>query len=462
MADQQQGGGFLQGLGSGLQSAGEVLSPRVYEQKSIERREALPNMLRALQIENAQRALKADQSFADAIRDKVRPGMGSSAMLEALNGIDPGIVSQSPAAQTYLKQVAQQQNREAMQEQRRQNLQFQYDGLEQRRQDAERRSQDARASAEERARHNLEMERLTSVQRDIQRQLADARTSGGPNAPQRDYKAEYEKMDPAGQTALDMQAWNYINKNTLPYRKGTGGGADRNDPIIHRAGEIANTLGIQPQELSAKSAEFKANAQALYFQTKKLNAVQGTLESFHNNIATWDSIAEGEVPKIGGAKLSEIQDKLRKIDFSDVKTLNDWEIKVRTQFNDPAMVAYVTSAFTVAMDYSRILSSQGQSAAAVTEGARNEALKLVSAGYNKNARKALIGVMESDAAGQIKGLETQTNRLRGKMGLRAEASTAEPEKPQQAATSSGPKVGDKSTSKSGKPIHWDGKQWVYD
>jgi hypothetical protein len=30
------------------------------------------------------------------------------------------------------------------------------------------------------------------------------------------------------------------------------------------------------------------------------------------------------------------------------------------------------------------------------------------------------------------------------------------------SAASGPKVGDKSTSKSGKPISWDGKQWVYD
>lgn len=450
--------GLLEALGEGFRGMGAVASPAVAQRQEQERANALPDLMRKLQVAGAARALDADTKFSEAV-SSVDPSTlkTSGDVLNALKNVPLDVIASSPRAQAAVKMAGTMQQREAQQEQSRQRLQFQYDQLEQRRDAARQRAEDARLSAEERARHNLEMEKINTALAN----LRGANVGGGATPTTRDYDSEYAKLDDAGKTALDMQAWNYINKNILPYRKGSGGGADRNDPIIHRAGQIANSLGMTPEELSGKSAEFKSNAQALAFSTKKLNAVQATLESFHNNIRTWEAIAEGKAPELGGAKLSEIRDKLRKIDLSDVKTLNDWEIKVRQQFNDPAMVAYVTAAFTVAMDYSRIISSQGQSAAAVTEGARNEALKLVAAGYNKDARKALIGTLESDAAGQIKGQEVQVDRIRKKMGLKPDTSVADKPADKQPATS-GPKVGDKSTSKSGKPIHWDGKQWVYD
>jgi hypothetical protein len=269
-------------------------------------------------------------------------------------------------------------------------------------------------------RHDDNMARIRA-QMEMRRQHDEtikALRGGGAGGQRPDFKTAYNVIDPAGQTALDAQAWAYIDRGALPYRKGSGGGADRNDFVMWRAGEIANSLNMSGQELAAMPAAYKADAQALAASTKKLDAVQATLESFHNNIQTWESIAKGEAPKLGGAKLRELGNDLKKIDLTDVKTLNDWKIKLETQLNDPSYVAYATAAFTVAMDYSRILSSQGQSAAQVTEGARNEAVKLVAAGYNDKARKALIGTMESDASGQIKGLETQVDRQRRRLGIR--------------------------------------------
>lgn len=255
---------------------------------------------------------------------------------------------------------------------------------------------------------------------------AIAAMRGGGQAASPDQKKQvYELLDPTSQTALDAQSWAYIDRGVLPYRKGSGGGADRNDMVMWNAGRIAQSLGMSGQELAAMPAAYKADAQALAASTKKLDSVQATYESLHNNIQTWEAIRKGEAPKLGGAKLRELGNDLKKINFTDVTTLNDWKLKIGTQFNDPSTVAYVTAAFTVAMDYSRILSSQGQSAAQVTEGARNEALKLIQAGYNDKANKAQIGTLESEAAGIIKGQETQVDRQRSRLGLRGRPSVAD-------------------------------------
>ncbi len=42
------------------------------------------------------------------------------------------------------------------------------------------------------------------------------------------------------------QAWGYINTRVLPYRKGTGGGRDRNDEVMHTVGQIEQELGMTP------------------------------------------------------------------------------------------------------------------------------------------------------------------------------------------------------------------------
>jgi hypothetical protein len=67
------GGGLWTEVGRGLQNMGEVLSPAVYEKNAIERREAIPNMLRKMEIAKSIRAAQADQDFQKIVAGKTNP-----------------------------------------------------------------------------------------------------------------------------------------------------------------------------------------------------------------------------------------------------------------------------------------------------------------------------------------------------------------------------------------------------
>jgi hypothetical protein len=116
-------------VGRGLQNMGEVLSPAVFEKNAIERREAIPNMLRKMEIAKSIRAAQADQDFQKLVAGKTNPGMTSTAMMDAVKEVDPYILSASPAAHQYMAMVAQRQAKETAVENQRLRLQAAMDKL---------------------------------------------------------------------------------------------------------------------------------------------------------------------------------------------------------------------------------------------------------------------------------------------------------------------------------------------
>jgi hypothetical protein len=214
---------------------------------------------------------------------------------------------------------------------------------------------------------------------------------------------------------LRIQAWNFIDGKGLPYRKGSGGGADRNDMVMAMASKISVELKMPPQELAGKSAQFKADASSYANLTKKVDVIEGQLSSFHNNLQTWDNLAKGLGVQIGSKESKELSSQLGKIDFTGIKSLDELKLKMQAQFDDPAVVAYLTAASAAAFDYARIMSSQGQSAGQITDSARHEAQMLVSGGYNDKARAGLMAALDSDTQGQIKGLEDQKDKAYGRL-----------------------------------------------
>ncbi len=121
--------GLWEAIGEGFKGMGAVASHAVAQQQAEERSNLLPNMIRSLQITRAQRELDADKQFADKVRDRVRPGMTSSALLEAVKDVDPALLATSPTAQTYLQYAGQVQQREQTVERERQRLQATLDRL---------------------------------------------------------------------------------------------------------------------------------------------------------------------------------------------------------------------------------------------------------------------------------------------------------------------------------------------
>lgn len=262
-------------------------------------------------------------------------------------------------------------------------------------------------------------------------------------------------LDEPGKMALDIQAWNFLTSKTLPYRKGTGGGADRNDAVVRRAGEIAQSLNMTPEAVSAMPASWKADASSLMLQTKKVDAISAQLESFHNNLDTWNSLAQGITPQIGGERVRELGSIIHKIDFIGVQSLDDVKLRIQQQTNDPTVNAYLIAAMAAAMDYARIMSGP-QSAAQLTEGARKDAEKLIRAGADNDARIGIMAALESDTEGQRKGMESQITAIRNRMMNRNAPGGAG------AGASGGPKYkeGDTATGPNGSKATFRNGHWV--
>ena len=217
-------------------------------------------------------------------------------------------------------------------------------------------------------------------------------------------EAAFEKLKtlpPEQERELRIQAWNYIDKKLLPYRKGSGGGADRNDLVMAMAGKISDELGVSPQADSTSYSNL----------SKKADVIESQLQSFHNNLQTWDQLAKGQGITIGSKESKAIAEKLGKINFTGIKTVDEIKLKIQQEFDDPAAVALVTAASAAAFDYARIMSSQGQSAGQITDSARHEAQILVSKGYDDKARQGLMVALDSDTQGQIKGLMDQKEKV---------------------------------------------------
>lgn len=227
-----------------------------------------------------------------------------------------------------------------------------------------------------------------------------------------------EPLSEAAQTGQDILAWDWLTTQKLPYRKGTGGGADRNDAVIKRGGELASQLGMTPQEVAAMPATWKANAGSLLMQTKKLDAIEGQLTSFHNNLDTWDSIAKGIAPKIGGERVKALAQDLKKIDYTGVRSIDDVKLRIEQQLNDPTASALAVSAMAAAMDYGRIMQGP-QSTASLTEGVRKDAERLLAASADEKGRKGIMAALESDTEGQVKGQRDQLEKIRARMGGKA-------------------------------------------
>lgn len=219
--------------------------------------------------------------------------------------------------------------------------------------------------------------------------------------------------------ALQMASLDMALTGKMPSMGMGGKGVPRQVRLAVMEGraKVAADFDTTPEEMVLKPTQWKADAASYQKLTQKLDAVSSVMNSFHNNIATFERIADGQPPQLAPERFVALGSAFKKIDFTDVKTVNNFLVSVRSQFNDPATVAYLTAATTVAMDYARILSSQGMSAAQITDSARAEASKLVSVGYNKQARQGLLGALESDTAGQIKGMSDQRNAIRQRMGL---------------------------------------------
>ena len=248
--------GFFEDLGQGLQSAGAILSPDVYRSQAEERKNALINVARSLEIKKAQRALDADTKFSEALGGMQPTSFKTSGdVLDALKSVPLDVIAESPRAQSTLQMVGQMQARESAQAVRAQQLQIQYDRLDQQRELAEQRAQDSRASAEERARHNLAMETITTqmaqMRADAQRQGLELRKEM--------FKSRYNPDSLLSDEDARFMAEQYLaGDRTVVQNMGRGAQGGENIIRFRRAiSQVAKEKGMKGPDVAAKIAEFE-------------------------------------------------------------------------------------------------------------------------------------------------------------------------------------------------------------
>ncbi len=239
------------------------------------------------------------------------------------------------------------------------------------------------------------------------------------------------------QMALDIQTTNYINSGgkTLPYSRTTNPEAmRRNQAVMDNAASWAQSAGLSSDELMAKGSEFKSDTASLGKQTQRMDQLNAVFNSFHNNLDTWNSLAEGIVPQLGGKYTKDVAGALRKFDYSGIRSLDEFRMKVDQQFNDPTASAIAIAATEAAMDYAKIMQG-GQTIAAPTKAVMDKAVELLNASADEKGRKGIMAALDSSATGQIKGIEDQLKATKDRLGVSKRIQNAD--------TSSKPDAGQK-------------------
>jgi len=473
--------GLLDSLGQGLQAAGGILSPEAFDQGQKERAETIKN-LRMLQ-----------QQVMEAVQNGTAPP-------EALQkvGIAPGLVQ--PSAQSQLAKQQMDMNQQFLQSlgqgQQGQTGQMSPQALMSPMGQEWLKTQATLKSLNKPTEHvvggNLVIRdpqggvTITPIGEGSTPFEKEAEAAYGKNSPEyfRAIKQHLAKMDAPPQTILQMgmaqqaattdpivglkkfgfsedgakyAAIDKIINGKYPTGGAMGGqGMIRNAMIDNLAVQMGQQAGLDLTQLATMPAEKKAQASALMKQVVKQGALAGTFASFENNLDTWDQIAKGIPPTMAGKLSQQAAAAFQKIQFTESMTVNDIRNAVAKQFNDPATVAYLTSTMAVAMDYSRIMSSQGQSAGRVTDSAMHEAMRMIPAGTNDKARGALKATLIADGQGQLKGIDSSVDTLR--KGLTSFGVPKE-EKTTSKIPAGGKLVGN---TPDGKPVYQtpDGKKWV--
>lgn len=379
-------GGLLGALGEGFRGMAAVASPDIAQRQSEERANILPNLLRGLTIAKAQRELQADEAFSKAIGGMQPSGFKTSAdFLDAFKGVPLDVIANSPSAQSALQMAGQMQQREALQQQRQQALQVQYDRLDQQRQIAEERAQDMRASAEERARANLANEQLRAqmikmqdaarqANIDLRRELAQDRKQ----------QMEEGRLTPEEANFMARQAW--AGDTSVFQNIGRGSQGSENIKIIRKAMvDYARANNKTPEELAAKNAEF--------FGIKAGERTAGIRSA---NV----EIAVSEAQNIMPIALQASE----KVDRTKYPNINSVLQAAQKGTGDEDVVRLASATNALINVYSRAISVTGTP----TVSDKDHAREIIDKAYSKGQYKAVLDIMKQEmeaarkAPGQVR------------------------------------------------------------
>lgn len=327
--------GMLESLGQGLQDAGAVLSPEVNQMQATERQNKLVNVARGLEIQKAQRSLAADQKFQDAVKD-LKPGMTSSAMLESISKVDPGVLAESPAAQHFLTLTSQVHSREAAAEAKKEQMVLRHEQLERQSEADRMRSEDRNLGIQERAaadrRHEALQRELAKSREEATKMNIDLRRELG-GLPPRGEPGAAPKADPNASPAAGTEAatYDYLIKGSHPPVRGGVYQA-----VMRNVERIAKDNNMTTQQLISASADVKTRLMA-----KK------TFETRVQNLGRAENQLELEIPVM--------EDAMKNLDLPSIPAAARGKIFLLRQMGNPDVVKLDQAAEVVFNEFNGIV-----------------------------------------------------------------------------------------------------------
>ena len=175
--------------------------------------------------------------------------------------------------------------------------------------------------------------------------------------------------------AIDDAAWAYADTGKLP----TGMSRSKDsDPmkkmLMNRAGELMQKAGISPEQFTAGTQQFKADAKSLSMQQSRADAIESGMSKIEPDIGTIQStIADGNA---GFAPWLN-------------KPLN----ALRTQAGSPSLAAYSLAVKQVAIEYERMINGGQMSVAQLHQGAQDDAKSILNENMSVETVNSVIPTM---------------------------------------------------------------------
>jgi len=404
---------FLEDLGTGLRGAGGVLSPQVYKEQNVERERQLPNLLLATQVQEQVRKMKADETFRNILASKTSsaPITGASSLRDAMKDVPVELIAASPMAEKMSNMASQFQAREDQ-------AQARFYAIEERRREADMRSEDKRLSLAEQGRARAEANELR-----LQiAQMVDTTRRAGINL------RNEGKLTPE---AVNNEAmYSIINGKIRPgaVAWGVSGNADRT-AITNRIAEIATEYGIPPEKLASLGLTNRAKASALLQLEKQRNAVQAYERSFIAQVDVLDQLSDN-VARTASSWVNRPLNELR-----------------RSGMGSPDVAEFVAQMRLVQTEAARIIANPNLTGQ-LTDTAREEIRHVIDGSMTPAQVKRVAARLKTDARLRHEGLDDQAASL----GAEITGSTVMPAAP----TATTPAPGAPAAPKQSDPLEYKG------
>lgn len=235
---------------------------------------------------------------------------------------------------------------------------------------------------------------------------------------------------------LDNTAAYYILNGRLPVGMARMG-QDAQQAVINRAAEMTKAIGMSPEESAAAGPLTKQKLGA-YLQFEKMR----------NSIQAYEKMLD--------LNIDVLKDLSAKVNRTGSPYANKPILWLQQNAaGDPDVAEYLFQVRTVQTEAARILSNPNLTGQ-LTDTATQELSNVMGSNLSHQQLEAVLNRAQADARNRVKGIDEQSQKLIAEIKDPLKRNAAAP------GATGQPKRGDKNKSKSGRPMTFDGAQWVYD